>query len=336
MAAELVPSDKIEISGIIEVEAQSFRKKFIYDPNNSEEKTESDSDITLATIEVGIDAEINPSIQGHVLFLWEEDETEEFDDFLDEATITVSNPEKCNYYFTAGKMYLPFGSFESNFVIDPMTLEVAEINQTAIRIGHKKGFTDISFGFFNGDVEKIDKDNEINSFFANASIAYSHDQFNMNLGLSYLSNMADTENMQAVMNPDGVNEYTQGMGVFFRTDMDTWYFSAEYLATTENFDPGQFDPNETAVEVVNHIRPETYNLEFGLKTRDKACLALKYERADDLNLLDLPEERFGVCLSYSLYDDVLLSLEYLREKFDKPNVNKDKNDIVTAQLAIAF
>jgi hypothetical protein len=336
MAIEMPSLEKIEISGTIEVEARSFRKEFISDPNHPEGKTENDSDITLGDVEIGIDAEINPSIKGHILLLWEEDETEELDDFLDEVTITISNPEKSDYYLTAGKMYLPFGSFETNFIIDPMTLELAEINQSAIQMGLKKGLTDISFGFFNGDVEKIDKDNEINSFFANARVMYSQGQFNMKLGVSYLSNMADTENMEEVMDPDGVNEYTQGMGASFKADMDTWYFSAEYLVTTEDFDPGQFDPNETAVEIVNHIRPETYSLEFGLKTRDKACLSLKYERADDLNLLDLPEERYGICLSYSLYDDVSLSLEYLREKFDKPIMNKDKNDIVAAQLAIGF
>ena len=60
-----------------------------------------------------------------------------------------------------------------------------------------------------------------------------------------------------------------------------------------------------------------------------------------MNFMDFPEKRYGICLSYSLYDDVLLRLEYLREKFDKTymnqeNIHNDKNDMVTAQLAIAF
>jgi hypothetical protein len=337
MALEMAPAQKVEVSGTIEAEIQSFRQKF-NDPNNPNKSTINESDIALATVEIGIDGEINPSIRGHVLLLWEEDETDDFDDLLDEGTITISNPEKCNYFLTAGKMYIPFGSFESNFIIDPMTLELGEINETAVQIGHKKGITDISFGFFNGDIQKIDKDDEINSFFANASVIYSRGAYNMNLGVSYLSNMADTDTLEGFMDSRGVNEYVQGMGSFLRVDMETWYLSAEYLVTTENFDPSHFDPN---LLIANHLRPETYNLEFGLKTRDKASLALKYEKADDMNVLDLPEERYGICFSYSLYNDVSLSLEYLREKYDefykdKDNVHKDKNDIVTAQLAISF
>ena len=73
------------------------------------------NDIALATVEIGIDGEINPSVQGHVLLLWEEGESENINDFMDEGTITISNPEKCPYYLTAGKMYLPFGSFESSW-----------------------------------------------------------------------------------------------------------------------------------------------------------------------------------------------------------------------------
>jgi hypothetical protein len=62
-------SDKISISGLIEVEA-AFMDDETAAPN------EDSSDITLATVELGIDAKVNEHVKGHILFLYEEDETD--------------------------------------------------------------------------------------------------------------------------------------------------------------------------------------------------------------------------------------------------------------------
>ena len=85
-------SDRVSLSGLIEVEA-NVGDNF---------KGDDESDVALATVELGIDAQINEWVSGHILLLWEEDDTEPID--VDEGTITIGNTEKSPVYLTAGKL----------------------------------------------------------------------------------------------------------------------------------------------------------------------------------------------------------------------------------------
>ncbi|MBW2639985.1 MAG: hypothetical protein JRE10_07415 [Deltaproteobacteria bacterium] len=76
-------ADKITLSGVIEAEAGYEN----YDYGDPAEDDEDSSDITLATVELGLDVDIIKHVKGHVLFLWEEDDTEPVD--VDEGFITL-------------------------------------------------------------------------------------------------------------------------------------------------------------------------------------------------------------------------------------------------------
>ena len=116
----------------------------------------------LATMELGIDAEVNEYVSGHVLFLWEEDDTEPID--LDEGFITLSGGDACPGYFSVGKMYVPFGNFESNMVSDPLTLEMGETRESALQAGFDvDGFYGSVFAF-NGDIDEAGEDSHIDNF----------------------------------------------------------------------------------------------------------------------------------------------------------------------------
>ncbi len=96
-------SDRIDISGTIEVEAAGESTNF----SNTVLPDETASDITLATVELGIDTKITDNLSGHVLLLWEEDDTEPAD--IDEAFISIHGGENVPFYLDAGRMYVPFG-----------------------------------------------------------------------------------------------------------------------------------------------------------------------------------------------------------------------------------
>ncbi|MBN2374006.1 LbtU family siderophore porin [bacterium] len=323
---------EVVVSGVIEIEAQNFRRKF-NDPDMAEEKG---NDLALATVEIGIDAKIHPSVQGHLLLLWEENESEDLQDLLDEGTITISNPEKCPYYLTAGKMYLPFGSFESGFVTDPLALELGEINETAVQLGYKTGIADLSFGLFNGDRDKVDEYDKIRSYFANLSMDYSYEPLSLNMGLSYLSNIADTDGLEgATIDPNtgepmDITEYVQGLGVYVEATMGQIYLSGEYIGAIENFEPTLFGGRS--------CRPATINVEFGWDTPEKLFLGLKYEESSDMEIegidFNFAKRRYGAVMSYPILDAASLNLEYLIEKYNL--VDSGKNNVLTAQLAIEF
>lgn len=217
-----------------------------------------------------------------------------------------------------------------------MTLELGEINETAVQIGHQMGNTDISFGFFNGDKDKAGQSNKIKCYFANSNTTYSEGPNSLTLGVSYLSNMADTDGLETaidVIDPNTeveITNYVQGMGIFIKADTASWFFSAEYLAAIENFESRLF---------MGSLRPQTYNVELGRKTSEKAFMTLKYEKAVDMEInkgFNFPKKRYGICLSHILFDNISLNIEYLHEKYDNEVLHKGKNDVIPAQLAIDF
>jgi hypothetical protein len=74
-------NNRITVSGLLETEAGYTNQDF-NDP--LEEDTDS-SDITLATVEIGVGAKISEHVAGHILMLWEQGATEPFD--IDEGII---------------------------------------------------------------------------------------------------------------------------------------------------------------------------------------------------------------------------------------------------------
>ena len=64
---------------------------------------------------------------------------------------------------------------------------------------------------------------------------------------------------------------------------------------------------------------------------DDLEVAVRYEGGEDLGDF-LPESQFGAVVSYGLFDNTALSLEYLYGEFE----NDDERNLLTAQLGIEF
>ncbi|MCK5738342.1 LbtU family siderophore porin [bacterium] len=169
--------DRITISGVLEAEA-GYTSTDYDEPSESDE---NESDAALATMEFGIDAELNEYVSGHALFLWEEDDTEPVD--LDEGFITISGGDVMPLYLSAGKMYVPFGNFESTMISDPLTLELGETRESAIQVGFEsEGFYG-SVYVFNGDIDEDGEDSHIDNFGANAGFTIENDDFSLDVGV---------------------------------------------------------------------------------------------------------------------------------------------------------
>jgi len=136
-------NEHVKIGGLLEVEA-GFNKD--YNDNDA-------SDITLATAAMHIDVDLHKYVAAHLLFLWEEEDTEPVD--LDEGYVVLGNTEYFPLFLQAGKLYVPFGNFESHMISDPLTLELGETRETAAVLGVEyKGFH-LSTYAFNGDINEF-------------------------------------------------------------------------------------------------------------------------------------------------------------------------------------
>uniref|UniRef100_UPI0033653002 LbtU family siderophore porin n=1 Tax=Candidatus Albibeggiatoa sp. nov. BB20 TaxID=3162723 RepID=UPI0033653002 len=151
--AEIVAEDILQgvtISGLIEVNAWQTEDYAGVDS----------SDVTLATVELAIDAQIHKWVSGHVLFLFEEDATEEL--VVDVGYITIGNTDYSPLYLSAGRMYL-FGGYETNMISDPLTLDIGETQVSAIKVGFDAAGAYGSVYAYNGDTQK-NEDDKIENF----------------------------------------------------------------------------------------------------------------------------------------------------------------------------
>lgn len=321
--------DRISLSGLIEVEA-GYEDIDYNDPSVEDEDS---SDLVLATVELGIDVDFIKHVSGQVLLLWEEDDTEPLD--VDEAFIRLDGEDVLPLYLQAGKIYVPFGNFESHFISDPNTLELGETRESAAVVGYANDLFDLSFGVFNGDIDEEGKDDHIDSFVASAVFTLPEEAvpgLALATGLSWISNIADsdvlTETIEDAAEEAAVDVFidnkVDGLAAFLIATLnERWTLIAEYVGALDEFDDA--DPG------LGGLEPKTWNFELGCAVTDALTVAAKYEGGDDLGDL-LPDEQYGIVASYGLFKYTTLSLEYLHGEFE----NDDERDLVTAQLAFEF
>jgi hypothetical protein len=322
--------DRLQISGLIEVEAGHGETDF-KDPAAGDEET---SDVDLATVELVMDAKIAEHVDGHVMFKYEDDDL-----FVDEGFITLAGTESFPAYLIAGRQYIPFGYFDSHFVTDPVTLELGETNDGAVVAGYRFGgeMVDIAVGAFNGRVKEIGEDDTISNFMGAVVVNLSE---NIIFGASYTSNLAASNSFsEQVTDLDGdgatenISDFVGGYSVFATVSfMDRFKVIGEYVAAVDEFEAGEiYDAADTQKR-----EPEAWNLELGFAVNDAWEIAVKYEGSSDGDAGGgefLPESQYGAVINWGIFDGTNLAFEYLHGEFEN---DFQETDVFTAQLAVEF
>ncbi len=313
-------SDRIQISGLIEVEAGYGRTDFD-DPAAEDEKT---SDLDLATVELVVDARITDHVNAHVMFKYEDDDV-----FVDEGFITLTGTEAFAAYLIAGRQYIPFGHFDSHFITDPTTLTLGETNAGAAVAGYRiKGeMLDISIGAYKGRAQKAGEDDAINSFVAGLAVNPFE---GLMVGASYTSNLAGSDAFnEAVVDPDNLESLVAGWSVYATYEfLDRFKLIGEYVGALDNFKAGEiYDAADT-----QERKLAAWNLEFGVAITDTVAVAARYGGSDDGGEF-LPETEYGVVLNWGFLRNTNLAIEYLHQDFENDTMEAKT---ITAQLAVAF
>ena len=316
-------ADKIHPSACIEVEA-SYQDYNFHDPSVRDTDT---SDLVLATVEIGFDVDIAKHVKASLFFLYEEDDTE-FD--VDQGIITIDGADVVPLYVDLGKMYIPFGRFESHFIRDPLTLELGETNESAAVGGFRNDWLELSVGAFNGDIDETgESSNHIDNYLASACFTLPETtvpDLNLTAGVSGISNIADSDALQEEVTAT-IKNHIGGFNTFIIVSiLDRFFFNAEYLGAIDDF-----EANELSFDGGKSYRPEAWTIELAYGVTDSLNLAVCYEGSNDCGDF-LPEKQFGGVVSYDLFENTSVALEYLYGKFE----NKDTRHLMTTMLAIEF
>jgi hypothetical protein len=320
-AGAAMPS--LEFSGAVEVEASS----------SEDYAGASRNDIAVATVAMGVDVTLNERVSSHVAFLYEEDDT----DFgVDEATITLGLSDAAAV--TAGKMYVPFGRYDSLMVSDPQTLEMGETVETVLMLSmENKGFYG-SVYLFNGDSEEASTvasgdDDDISSGF---DLGYAMDE-RFDISVSYISNIADSEALQALedsgSNVGEVDSKVAGGSISVMASYQGAALLAEHVMALESFSNGDLDGT-----VTNEEQPTATNIELGFDMGNSLMLAAAYQMTDEARFIGLPEKTVSAAVSYEVLPGASLAAEYatMEDYAVSDGGSGETATAITMQLAVEF
>ena len=289
---------KVSFGGEIELE-YSFAQEEEVDGTKH-----NSSRLIVETVELEAEIEVNENVSANLLFLIEEGETEPVD--LDEATITIRNLARTGLSLTGGRLYIPFGSFESNMASDPLTLELAEMRESAIMLGLEKGGFSASVYTFNGDTTTDPENDEVNHW--GFSLALSKKRFK--LGVDYISNLGDTDLVSQALEANTnylMYEQVPALAAHagFRAGPTSLYL--EMVQAQDSFLPAELAyDGEGAEPGATHVEA-AFRFEMG---GEPATLAISSQTTTQAEALGLPETFTGVTFSRELPEGAEFAVEY--------------------------
>ncbi len=348
-------ADSLSIGGVIEILA--------HHTDSDNWSGDNASDIVLDTFELGIDAQAGEWTAGHILFLYEQDPGpgRDTDDLqVDEAYITIANSEVTPFYLSAGRLYVPFGNFESNMISDPATLTLAETRNEVVQLGFQteNGFYGSGY-VFNGDIPESKSNmssrsnSHIDNYGLNIGYAMENDDFSLDVGAGYVNNIAAAAGIYDAMKgniactdrtEDCVKDYVGGMSLYAIANIGSFNLIGEYIAAADDFAIGDFDYEPAETE---KLRPKAWNIEgayhFNIAGKE-TTVALGYQKTDDFYLQQSKEyfeKAWLASISVGILENTALAAEwrhadgYSEVKNDVGN-DFDDDDRLQVKLSYEF
>ena len=304
---------------------------------------EDENDISLTTVSLSIEAIVNKWVTGETNFLYEDPGFSDDDTSLDveEGFLTIGNMDEFPFFAKVGKFYVPYGAVLTHFPDDPLmdvpvTLAFGEINEKALLAGFEKWGLSLSAYVFNGSVEKTADDADaIDSFGFDANYTYESEpnELTLQVGASYLSNLADTNGISGVV-PGTLERLVDGWAAYLSSSWGKFFLDAEYMGALD-----EFRVAELADENGMEAEPSVWNIEFGLNHDwwRNLEVAFKIAGSDEAENLSIPGTRFGVVLNQEIFDNTIWSAGYLNDDFEKDifdNSTEDQRSTLFTQIAI--
>lgn len=318
------------ISGLMEIEYSYLKSKG--GNINTEE-----NDFNLANLELLLEVQPHDYLYSFINFQYEDDDENVK---VDEGGVLIGNTDKFPLYLKAGKFVVPFGKYDSNFVTDPLTLELGETNEGAFEVGGVYKGLKVSAFAFRADYSDNENDKDMNYGF-NVEMDFE-DLLPENMAFSissyFISSMAESACFEdfAEENEIGhLKKYVKGAGVSSTVGIYNFTIIFEYISALNKFSKNYYN-------IDKELKPWAFNIEssytFSYFKDLEMTLAAKYEKGEELFIDDI--KRYGGVIGVEIlknrYMTALINLEYLRIKTDVLNDRNLKDDSFIAQLAVAF
>lgn len=263
-------------------------------------------EIELATVELGVDAKVDEKVDGHLLFLYEEGESD--GPLMDEGTISYKLGGGSSV--TMGKTYVPFGVYDTAIISDPMTLDLGETNEVVLMYSNSTGMFNVDLYVFNGEIDTVDTaaagdDNDM-GYGLNVGVS-KEDVFGVSLG--YISNFADTDTLtDYAINDAGSNTmdaFVAGYALSANASFGPVALMVEHVSAMDSFTNLDFGGAPAHVD----MQPAATMVDVAVDL-EAVALGLSYQSSADAAFLGFMETGFGIAAHFGIADDTSLGIEY--------------------------
>lgn len=274
-------TDRITFNGLIEVEAE------MRDARHGD----SESSLTLATLELDFSARISSAVRADIALLYEDDGDNPLD--VDVAAMTYEPTE--TWHLTAGQVYLPFGRYETRMISDPLTLELGETRETALLAGYTRAGFSGALYLFDGDA-RAQSAQWIDNFGIDLGYALQGDGYGLNVQLGYINDLGDSDGL--IDTAGEIHQRVGGLAFGAILELGPFTLIGESVGARHAFESGE--------------TPSAYNVEaayaFTLAGR-QAGLALGRQETRDAAGTELPHKHSIATLSLGLLEETAIGLQ---------------------------
>jgi len=284
----------------------------------------STTDIDLSGAEIDIAAYINKWVTGFMTIVYDNSligppRASNSRLFVDTAFLTIGNLNSSPVYFTLGQIVVPFGQHASFMLSTPPTASIAKTKARAALLGFQ---TPGNHGFygaiyvFHGDSKRSDSDSRINQVGGNFAYNYVNDTVDVDVGVSFINNMADANGYQATggsifpgfgSTGNTLDHRVPAVATHLYVTMGPVTFLGEYAYAMRHFDGMDLSFNG------NGAQPEALNAEVSYKFSmfDRPSrFSVGYAHTNEALALNLPKHRYIAAFSTNIWKKTIAAIEY--------------------------
>lgn len=284
------------------------------------------ADFTLGSSELDVAAALNQNVEAYMAIAYDESppsigpriNNSAFN--LNMGFVNIGNLDKTPFYFTAGQLYVPFGRYSSGMVSAPLTMQLARTKTRPFIFGYKsQQDTGVFAALYGYRSDTTLGKSGVGG--VNLGYIFELQEFNGEIGASYISSIDDAAGMQSTGSVvgttfGGFGSFTNGnervqkkqaMDVHGNVGYDRFNFAAEWVGAIDTFREQDLSFNGRGA------RPQAAQFELSMtfKSFDRpSSIGVGYQWSKEALALNLPQQRILGVFNISIWKDTVESLEY--------------------------
>jgi len=319
----------VAVDGLVEVQA-GYTNDY-YDKDSSS--------LVLGTASLGFTGQVNEWSTVRLAFLYKDSVPLR----MDETHITLGNLNKFPVYVKAGRTYLPFGRYQTQFITDAITYSaastMAEIGQLGFEAGGAYGLA-----YIYGGRTQDDTNDTLDHYGASLGFSQESDSMTIDVGVDYISDFGDVGTDADAASTWGIlpvistvgswDNYEYVAGIVGRASFSFGpvFFNGEYMTALDAFKPEFLAFGSEGAE------PKIWYAELGLNfkiAQRDFTFGAGYAASEEALAMDLPKERYTVGMSLGIVDNTTLYLEYRVDNDYEVSDGGTGEDAQAASLKVA-